>query len=142
MEQSDSEKGIFINGKNQIIEMLQFMDETERQKLLNNIKRKNSVMARELMEKSFSFNDLYQLSHANLARIFSQCNPAIIGLALNISSTKFQRKALQSIDRTTAEQAFQVMNGNLINKTQECKRAQDKIVQVAIQLSRRKQISI
>ena len=142
MENTESEKGIFINGKNQIIEMLQFMDESERHKLLNNIKRKNSVMARELLEKSFSFNDLHQLSHDNLRKILSHCNPAIIGLALNISSTKFQRKALQSLDRHIAEEAFNVMNSNLINKTQECRRAQDKIVQVALQLSRRKQISI
>lgn len=137
-----TEQGIFINGRQQIIEMLQFMKEGEKEKLLNNIKARNAVMARELSEQSFSFKDLFRLSSESLRKIFSRTNPAIIALALYPLEASYQRKALTALDRSTAEEAFSIMNQNLMGKKQECKRAQEKIVQFAIQLSRTQHIDI
>ncbi|MFT6630836.1 MAG: flagellar motor switch protein FliG [Bacteriovoracaceae bacterium] len=139
---NNSEQGIFINGKQQIIEMLQFMNEKDRQKLLNNIKQRNAVMARELSEQSFSFKDLFQLSSDNLRKIFTRTNPAIIGLALYPLDANHQRKALAALDRNIAEEAFGIMNQDLSGKKHECKRAQEKIVTMAIQLSRQDHIHI
>lgn len=142
IEQNNSEQGIFINGKQQIIEMLQFMPEQEREKLLKNIKLRNAVMGRELAEKSLSFNSIVKLSNESLRAIFNQANPAIIGLALYTSSKSLQRKVLSSIDRDLAERAFSIMSEDLSNKAIECKRAQEKIIQKAILLSRNKKISL
>ena len=142
MEHEKTEKGIFINGKKQIIEMLQFMNEGERKKLLQNIGARNAVMAKELSEQSFSFNDLVHTSTSSLNKIFQSFNPAIIGLALYNTSSELQRKVLSSITRETAEAAFEVMNQNLSGKQAECKRAQEKIINNVIQLSRRQQIVI
>lgn len=142
MEHEKTEKGIFINGKKQIIEMLQFMDEAERKKLLQNIGARNAVMAKELSEQSFSFNDLVHTSTASLNKIFQSFNPAIIGLALYNTSSELQRKVLSSISRETAEAAFEVMSQNLSGKQAECKRAQEKVINNVIQLSRRQQIVI
>jgi flagellar motor switch protein FliG len=139
---TNEQQGIFINGRQQIIEMLQFMNEKEKNKLLNNIKLRNSVMAKELSEQSLSFNSLEQLSSAALVKIFSTSNPAIIGLALYNVSASFQKKVLSSMDRDQAEQAFTIMSKNLESKKHECKRAQEKLLQNAINLSRRQQISI
>lgn len=142
MEHEKTEKGIFINGKKQIIEMLQFMDEAERKKLLQNIGARNAVMAKELSEQSFSFNDLVHTSTGSLNKIFQSFNPAIIGLALYNTSSELQRKVLSSISRETAEAAFEVMSQNLSGKQSECKRAQEKVINNVIQLSRRQQIVI
>ena len=143
MDESTSEqKGIFINGRQQIIEMLQFMNDNERNKLLNNIKQRNAVMAKELSEQSLSFSSLEQLPSHTLNKVFSNNNPAIIGLALYNSKKSFQKKVLSSIDRESAESAFEIMAKNLDSKKHECKRAQEKILQNAISLSRRQQISI
>lgn len=143
MDESTSEqKGIFINGRQQIIEMLQFMNDNERNKLLNNIKQRNAVMAKELSEQSLSFSSLEQLPSHTLNKVFSNNNPAIIGLALYNSKKSFQKKVLSSIDRESAERAFEIMAKNLDSKKHECKRAQEKILQNAISLSRRQQISI
>ena len=139
---NEEQQGIFINGRQQIIEMLQYMNPKEKTKLLNNIKLRNASMAKELSEQSLSFNSLEQLSTTALNKIFSSNNPAIIGLSLYHASTSFQKKVLSSIDRTQAEQAFSIMNKNLEDKKNECKRAQEKIIQNAINLSRRQQISL
>ena len=142
MSDNNQEQGIYINGKKQIIEMLQFMSKSEREKLLGHVKVKNAVMARELSEQSFSFNDLTQLSTHSLRKIFSNINSAIIALALYNASTELQRKVLSSLDRGQAEQAFHIMNQNLNSKRNECKRAQEKVVQIVIQLSRKQQVDI
>lgn len=142
MDDNKTEQGIFINGRQQIIEMLQFMSEPERRKLLNNIGMRNAVMARELSEQSLSFNDLIHLPQDALRKIFTQCNPAIIGLALYNCTSELQRKVLASLDRHIAENAFEIMNQNLMSKKLECKRAQERVLQIAIQLNRRQNITL
>lgn len=142
MDANSKQNGIFINGKKQIIELLQFMSDAERKKLLNNIKMRNAVMARELSEKSLSFRDLFQLDDHIVRRILQNINPTIIGLALFVSPINVQRKALTLMEREDAEQAFAIMNKNLSHKKVECQKAQEKILQVAIQLSRRSLINL
>lgn len=139
---TEQNKGIFINGKQQIIEMLQFMNGKEKEKLLNNISSKNAVMARELREKSFSFTNLSGLSDSMIKSIFEKVNPAIIGLALYQAPTTFQRRILSVINRQIAEQAFEILSQDLSAKSLECKRAQEKIVQIAIQVSRAQMINL
>ncbi|MAZ48699.1 MAG: hypothetical protein CME65_09050 [Halobacteriovoraceae bacterium] len=139
---AEESKGIFINGKQQIIEMLQFMSEKEKEKLLSNIGSKNAVMARELREKSFSFTNLGSLSDNMIKAIFEKVNPAIIGLALYQAPTSFQRRILSVIKRPLAEQAFEILSQDLGAKSLECKRAQEKIVQIAIQISRAKMVNL
>lgn len=139
---NDQSKGIFINGKQQIIEMLQSMSDKEKEKLLNNIGTKNAVMARELREKSFSFTNLAGLSDGMIKTIFRKINPAIIGLALYPAPVKFQRKILSVIDRNVAEAAFEILNQDLSTKSLECRRAQEKVVQMAVQISRAQMINL
>ena len=136
------QQGIYVNGRQQIIEMLQFMNDSDRKKLLKNIGSRNAVMARELSEQSLSFNDLIRLSQESLRRIFIQCNPAITGLALYTCSSELQKKVLSSLDRNIAESAFNIMSKNLSTKKLECKRAQEKVMQIAIQLNRKQNISL
>lgn len=142
MENNEEKKGIFINGRQQIIEMLQYMNESERKKLLKNVSARNTVLGRELSEQSLSFNDLKYTSEDSLRKIFGGFNPAIIGLALYNCNKELQRKVLSVIDRDTAEQAFDIMSKNLDSKKAECRRAQDKIIQNVINLSRRQQVII
>lgn len=142
MDNQSPENGIFLNGKQQIIELLQVMSGPEKEKLLKNISQRNAVMARELREKSFSFNNLAQLPDHVIRAIFQRVNPAIIGLALYNAPIAFQRKVLGTIERSNAEEAFSILSQNLSSKKMECKRAQEKILNVAIQLSRRQQINL
>jgi flagellar motor switch protein FliG len=142
MDNNTNQGGIFINGKQQMVEMIQFMSDAERKKLLTNIKNRNAAMAKERSEKSLSFRDLFQLDDHVSRRILQNVNSTIIGLALFMSHTDVQRKALSIMDRNDAEKAFSVMNQNLSNKRAECKKAQDKILQIAIQMSKRSLINL
>jgi flagellar motor switch protein FliG len=139
--ESQSDKGIFINGKQQIIEMLQYMDDSDKQKLLKNISARNAVMGRELTEQSFSLKDLMRLNDHALSIVLRYSNAPIIGLALYLLPTDFQRRALSLMDRASAENAYHIMSQNLSSKKIECQRAQRKLLEAAIELSRRNQIS-
>ncbi|MCT4642632.1 MAG: hypothetical protein N4A33_10095 [Bacteriovoracaceae bacterium] len=136
----ENEKGIFINGKQQVIEMLQYMGEKEKKKLLNNIKLRNPSIAKELSEKSFSFKSLFSMNNESLRSIFNNSNPTLVGLALYNESRENQKIALSVMDRHLAEKAFYIMNQNLTSKANECSRAQKKILQYAISLSKTNKI--
>ena len=137
MDNNSTQKGYYINGKKQAIELLQHLDGAERQKLLRNIGLKNASMAKELSEQSFSFKDLLNADSESLAKIMQVTTPAIIGLALYLSPKTFQKRVLTSMDRNRAEQAFNVMSRDLSSKKNECLKAQNRVLQNAIELSRR-----
>lgn len=135
--QNEHDKGVFINGKKQIIDMLRFMDRTERDKLLGNIAQRNVSIARELSEQSLSFKDILKMEDETLSIILKNVSSAVLGLALYQTPTAFQRRALSIINRSQAEAAFNILTQDLSSKSRECQRAQQKIVDAVIELSRR-----
>ncbi|MCO4753209.1 MAG: hypothetical protein KC478_01945 [Bacteriovoracaceae bacterium] len=135
--ESSEQKGYYINGKKQVIELLQHLEGAEREKLLRNIGLRNASMAKELSEQSLSFKDLLNADTESLNKIMQITTPAIAGLALYLTPRSFQRKALGAMDRSRAEQAFNVMSRDLSSKKQECLKAQNRVLQNAIELSRR-----
>jgi flagellar motor switch protein FliG len=133
-------KGIFINGRKQIIDMLQIMNESEKAKLLRNISARNPAVARELSESSFNFNDLDRLDDYALARLIQNINPAVVGLALQLAPLKFQKRILSIMERGNAERAYQVMT-SAISKV-DSEKARNKIIETAVMLSRKGALKI
>lgn len=136
MSQNNSENGVFINGKNQVIELLQKMDSADKAKLLKNLRLRNPVLAKELTESCISFESIWDLDDEGLKTIISQVQPAILGLALSLVHVKNQRRALGLISRQTAMKAFEIMQKDLSGNRNECHRAQQKIVELALNLHR------
>lgn len=123
-----SENGIFINGKAQIIEMLQLMTPQEKNKILGHIKLKNPGLASELEEKSFSFKDLFNLKAEHLKMIFEITNPPILGIGIRSLPNDLQRKILSLVPRQYAEIAFTWMTKSLSDEGRDIGRAQEKIM--------------
>lgn len=135
--ESAGNKGIFINGKGQIIELLQFMSPQEREKLLRNIKSRNPAMAKELIENSLTFDQLHDLSDEELKIVFEQTGAPITGIALQGSPRTFQRRVLSCLKRDFAERAFEIMNKPLPNGEKDIMRAKKKALNIAVSLSKR-----
>ncbi len=136
MSQNNSENGVFINGKNQVIELLQKMDSADKAKLLKNLRLRNPVLAKELTESCISFESIWDLDDEGLKTIISQVQPAILGLALSLLHVKNQRRALGLISRPVAIKAFEIMQKDLSANRNECIRAQQKILELALSLHR------
>jgi flagellar motor switch protein FliG len=136
MSQNSSENGIFINGKKQVIELLQKMDAGDKSRLLKNLRARNPVLAKELTESCISFESIWDLDEEGLKTVVSQVQPTILGLALSLVHVKNQRRALSLISREQAVRAFDIMQKDLTSNRNECMRAQNKILELAIHLHR------
>lgn len=135
-QKTEESNGIFINGKKQVIELLQRMDASDKARLLKNLRSRNPVLAKELTESCISFESLWDLGDECLKTVVSQVQPAILGLALSLVHVKNQRRALSLISREMALKAFEIMQKDLTSNRNECLRAQQKIVELAINLHR------
>lgn len=137
MEKNNAEKnGVYINGKRQVIELLQRMDATDKSKLLKNLRMRNPSLAKELTESCISFESIWDLNDESLKTLLSQIQPTILGLALNIVHVKNQRRALSLISREMALRAFDIMQKDLSSNRTECHKAQQKILDLALNLNR------
>lgn len=136
MSQKNAENGIFINGKRQVIELLQKMDGPDKARLLKNLRTRNPALAKELTESCISFESIWDLDDEGLKTVVSQVQPAILGLALSLVHVKNQRRALSMISREMAVKAFDIMQKDLTSNRNECFRAQQKIVELALSLHR------
>ncbi len=136
MTAKTNENGIFINGKGQVIELLQQMNAADKARLLKNLRVRNPTLAKELTESCISFESIWDLDDGGLKTIVSQVQPAILGLALSLVHTKNQRRALGLIPRESAVRAFEIMQKDLTSNRSECMRAQQKILDLAISLHR------
>jgi flagellar motor switch protein FliG len=137
MSQNNEENGgVYINGKKQVIELLQNMDSSDKVKLLKNLRLRNPSLAKELTESCLSFESIWDLNDECLKTVVSQVKPAILGLALSLVHVKNQRRALSLISREMALKAFEVMQKDLTSNRTECFRAQQKILELAVNLNR------
>lgn len=138
MSEKNTENGIFINGKRQVIELLQTMDGPDKARLLKNLRLRNPSLAKELTESCISFESIWDLDDEALKTLVSQVQPAVLGLALSLVHTKNQRRALSLISRQMAIKAFDIMQKDLTSNRNECHRAQQKILELALNLHRGK----
>ena len=137
MSQKNAENGgVFINGKGQVVELLQKMDASDKAKLLKNLRLRNPSLAKELTESCLSFESIWDLDDECLKTVVSQVQPAILGLALSLVHVKNQRRALSLISRDMALKAFDILQKDLTGNRTECFRAQQKILELAINLQR------
>lgn len=136
MNQKNAENGIFLNGKRQVIELLQKMDGPDKARLLKNLRSRNPVLAKELTESCISFESIWDLDDEALRTIASQVQPTILGLALSLVHVKNQRRVLSLISREMAIKAFDIMQKDLSANRNECHRAQQKILELALSLHR------
>jgi len=130
---------VFLNGRQQIIEMLKIMAAAERAALLDNIKKRNPILANELLEESINFSCLENLSRPEIELIFSFTDAFTWGVALQGLAASLQRKILGLAARPYAEQAFKIMTGPR-GQSADVAKAQNKILAVIIELHRAKRI--
>ncbi len=133
----NNKQGIFINGKAQIIELLKNMEGTEKEKLLRLISARNPAMAKELQEKSFSFNNLMNLNDHQVRLTIGQVNAQIMGIALKGCHQKLQRRILSLAPRTYAEEAYETLLGPVRNEAKDIERAQERVLAIVLQVLRR-----
>lgn len=139
--QDNQSKGVFLNGKAQIIEMLKVLDGEEKQKLMKLIIARNPTLGKELQEKSFSFNNLMTLTDSNIKLMIKSVNAQIMGIALKGCNLRLQKKVLSLAPREYAEEAYEILVSAHKNDQKDINRAQEKVLQTVVQILKRNQMS-
>ncbi len=138
----NSEQTVFINGRAQIIEMLQYMEDDDRNTLLKNIRIRNPLLANELLEKSLLFENIGKLSDHEIRFVINYVQPTIMGVALKSVSQDLQRRVLGLAQRSFAEKAYEIMIKSIGNEMTHIKKAQNKILETMVALHKKKQINL
>lgn len=138
----NSEQTVFINGRAQVIEMLQYMDPASRKTLIKNIKLKNPALANELIEKSLVFDNIDSLSDHELRILINYVQSPIMGMALKAVNQDLQRRILGLAPREYAEKAYAIMIKPLASENTHVKKAQNRVLEVLIALSKKRQINL
>ena len=138
--EKDVQGGYFINGKAQVLEMMQFLTPEEREKLIRNIRPRNPQLADELAAQSISFNTLRELNDHQLQLVFQYVQAPILGIAMKSMDMRTQRRLLSVAPRTYAEEVYNAMTTRLSNEANGIRRAQEKVKGVIIALMKRKQL--
>jgi len=136
------DQGIFLNGKNQIIEMLKHMPQNEKERLLKNLKHRNPQLADELMHQSFQFEDLHKMTDIELKAVFHHVTAPIVGIAIRNVSVEFQKRVLSLSPRTYAEDAYEYMTRRMSNEARDIKRAQNKILEILVPVLKKTRVSV
>jgi flagellar motor switch protein FliG len=134
-------KGVFLNGKAQIIEMLKVLDGEEKQKLIKLVTARNPSLGKELQEKSFSFNNLMTLSDSNIKSMIRSVNAQIMGIALKGCNIRLQKKVLSLAPREYAEEAYEILVSGHKNEQKDITRAQERVLAAVIQILKRNQVN-
>lgn len=135
-----NEAETFINGEAQAAELLAALSPTERQRILKYINARNPQVAQTLTQKCFNFNAILNLNQHEFNQLSNAINPKVLGLALKGATVPFQKQILSKLDRQYAEISYNALISPQINEDTNIKRAQARIVKVALKLLRNRQV--
>lgn len=136
------EGNVFINGRAQILEMFQYLNPEERERLLKQIKMKNPQLAAEIIETSIQFKNILALKDDEITRVVSYVKAPILGVALKSLKVNEQRRILSLCSREYAEEAYKVMSTRLANEGRDVERACAKIKSIMSTLSKKRLINL
>ena len=139
---NQQQEGVFINGKAQIVEMLQYMEPNERETLIKNLRLRNPALTQDLVRESMTFDVVEHLSDKDWMIVFQYIDSRILGIALKFSTQDFQRRLLGLAPRDYAEEAYSTLTTPVSNGRENCRRAQKKIMDMVLNLSKRRLISL
>ncbi|MFZ8933134.1 MAG: FliG C-terminal domain-containing protein [Bacteriovoracaceae bacterium] len=142
MENKTTSQGIFINGKAQVIKMFQLLNDSEKEMLITKIRVKNPSLANELLQESYSFEDLNRLSDDNIRSIFQHIDAQILGLALKESSIGLQKRALSLAERSYAERAYETLILDIKDEKIHIERARKKVIDTIMALNKKNLLRI
>lgn len=136
------EGNVFINGRAQILEMFQYLNPEEKERLLKQIRIKNPQLAAEITETSIQFKNILDLSDDEITRVISYIKAPVLGVALKSLKINDQRRILSLCARDYAEESYRVMSTRLTNENRDVERACAKVKSVIGTLAKKRLINL
>lgn len=132
---------IVINGRAQVVDILNRLPEEHKNKILRSLKGKNSSLAHELSWQTLTFQGISQAKDEQLKVLLEYISSPIIAIAIQDQSVEIQKKFLNHISRDRAKEVFQQLKSTRAASV-NIKKAQNKMVEIAIALIQKKTLTI
>jgi flagellar motor switch protein FliG len=139
--QKAANTGSYVNGRGQVAELLKYLGQDERNRILKQLKIKNPQLAHELAHEGISFQHIEKLSDQEIVHLFPYLAPAIWGLALKGVTLELQKRILRVVPKHLGEQAYDTMVSPIKNEVENVQKAQKKVLNLLSELHQKKQIS-
>lgn len=123
-------------------DVLNIMDKTHRQNILNKLDERTPELVRSIRMKMFTFEDLVMLDNKSLQKILREVDPGTLAIALSAANEGLRDAMLGSISKRAADTVNDEI-GNLGRITlREIEQSQDGIIDVVRKLEAEGEISL
>lgn len=131
---AEPKSATYLDGRKQVIDLLRYLPQDEKNKLLKNLKIKNPEVANSLIEEGISYGQVEGLSDERIQILMKYITPQLFGMALKNSSRKLIQRVLTLAERDYAEISYDILISFVDDAPKKSKMAQDKIINTAIRL--------
>ena len=129
-------------GINQIVEMLNLMDKTTEEAILDKLEEKDPELAETIRKLMFVFDDLAKIDGRGIQTILRDVKPDLLKLALKTASEEVKNLIFNNMTQKSAEILKEDLAAAPPAKISEVEAAQFTIVQIARKLSEEGKIMI
>jgi len=132
---------IVINGRAQVVDILKRLSEDHKNKILKSLIKKSPNLANELAWQTLTFESIVHFESAQISILIEYVSTQILAMALSDQPSELQRKLLGTMNRERAKETFMYIKSRP-NKPHDCKKAREKIVDIATTLMQKKIIEL
>lgn len=127
-------------GIDSVAEMLNHMLPAEREKMLQNIRERDPILASKIEEKMFGFENLVQFDDPDIQTLLREIPQSRIELALRLASDPLKEKIFKNVSQRMAQSIRDGIAQSPKRKLSEVHEAQKQIAEIAKELLRLKKL--
>jgi flagellar motor switch protein FliG len=122
--------------------VLNVMDKTHRQNILNKLDERTPELVRSIRMKMFTFDDLVTLDTRSLQKILREVDPSTLAIALSAANENLRSAMLGSISKRAADTVTDEISNLGRITLREIEQAQDSIIDVVRKLEAEGEINL
>ena len=122
--------------------VLNVMDKTHRQNILNKLDERTPELVRSIRMKMFTFDDLVTLDTRSLQKILREVDPSTLAIALSAANENLRNAMLGSISKRASDTVMDEISNLGRITLREIEQAQDSIIDIVRKLEAEGEISL
>lgn len=122
--------------------VLNVMDKTHRQNILNKLDERTPELVRSIRMKMFTFDDLVTLDNRSLQKILREVDSSSLAIALSAANENLRNALLGSISKRAADTVIDEISNLGRITLREIEQAQDSIIDIVRKLEAEGEISL
>jgi flagellar motor switch protein FliG len=131
---------IVINGRAQVVEILKKLPYQEKQKIINEVLKKNPSLGKELNIQCYGIQNVFSLESSTLKIVLEYSSSQVIALAISNEDIPLQQKILTLMPREKALQTLNIIRNQSYSEYDQ-EKAKNKLIDITMSLANNKNIT-